>query len=103
MSISCWLGPTSWWEYSTSMPKRSRARTVSRRTSDPASRAARAKRAPPPGGRAGGGRPPPRARALLGGDGRSARVRSRVEGREIEVAALIERLGRARVLEQEVL
>src|SRR5947207_1818806 len=37
MSISCWLGPTSWWEYSTSMPSFSSASTVSRRTSEPAS------------------------------------------------------------------
>src|SRR5918996_993876 len=40
MSISCWLGPTSWWLYSTSMPSFSSASTVSRRTSEPASRVA---------------------------------------------------------------
>src|SRR3954466_12127289 len=74
MSISCWLGPTSWCVYSTWMPSCSSASTVSRRTSEPASSA-----------------------------GRAAKVRARGGRRGVEVAALVEGLGAAAVLEVEVL
>src|ERR671921_888633 len=61
MSISCWLGPTSWWEYHLD------------------------------------------AELLQRQDGLAPDVGAGVERREVEVAAVVEHLGRARVLEQEVL